>query len=165
MLQSDDLHFTDDREKYAARSESTGKLVYTPALYLPSRVKPLCEKLQALATSANEVNVLNPVTAFSRLHGVRGKFFEIEPTCRAELEECLRRLAEPTEGAGALDLAWIQGFNSAAGMSASNSLNLAYSAVGEALDRKSAYSLACLSLYLSVVSIVATVVLGVMSLK
>lgn len=165
MPQSDDLEFTDDREKYEARSKDTGKLVYTPALYLPSRVKPLCEKLQALAASANEVNVLNPATAFSRLRALRGRFQEIEPTCRHELNECLRRLAEPTEGAGAIDLAWIQGFNSAAGMSASNSLNLAYSAVGEALDRKSAYSLACLSLYLSLISLVVTIVLGFMTLK
>ncbi len=154
--------FTDDRSEYT-RSGSDDAYIYTAALFLPSRVKPLCTELQALADQATEVNVLNPLTSFRRLHRIRETFTALLPQSRIQYDDCLKRLAAPVEGASGLDSGWIQGFTSAAGTSAILELSSSLSSVSETLDRKSAYSLACFSLYISVVSLVATGIFGWLS--
>ncbi len=165
MSTGEGTRFTDQRSDLESAKTPSGNLVYTAALYLPEKVKPLCEELRNLCASTNEISVLNPFSSFARLHALRKRFIEREPTYRAELEACLRKLAEPVEGTTALELGWIQGFTFAAGMAATNSLNLAMSSASEALDRKAAYALACFSLYVAGISLTATVVLGVSSLR
>jgi hypothetical protein len=51
------------------------------------------------------------------------------------------------------------------GIAALMELNSTFSSVAEALDRKSAYSMACFSLYVAVVSLSATVILGLLSIQ
>jgi hypothetical protein len=165
MTGTTSTRFTDDRTEYDQRHESGEHLTYTAALHLPIRVRPLCERLQQLAATANAVNVLNPLSSYRRLSRVRRELESCSTEYHASTRDCLTRLAEPVEGTTAADLAWIQGFTMANGIAALMELNSTFSSVAEALDRKSAYSMACFSLYVAVVSLSATVILGLLSIQ
>lgn len=165
MTDADTTKFTTSREEYEARDKGGERVVYAAALHLPSEVRPLCEELRNLALDANSVNVLNPIAAFLKLRAIRTRFLSREPALRVHLESCMSKLGEPVEGSTVLEMGWIQGFTFAAGMSAVSQLNFAISTASETLDRKSAYAMACFSLYVAGVSLVATVALGIMSLN
>lgn len=165
MAESQATRFATTREEYESGKGGKDLVVYTAALHLPSTVKPMCAELAEISNAASNVSIFNPFTSFLRLRVLRQKFLVREPVFRAELEACLKKLAEPVEGSTALEMGWIQGFTLAAGISAVLQLNLALSTASETLDRKAAYTLACFSLYIAVVSLIATVVLGALSLK
>lgn len=164
---SDDgtIEFATTRADYEARRATKHNVAYTAALHLPHDVAPLCAELRELAARASSVNVLRPFSSFKLLGQIRSTYVEKLPHVQSLHASCIEKLAEATEGASALDLGWIQGMTTAAGLSALSNLTSANSSVGETLDRKSAYAMACFSLYVSGVSLVATVVLGVLSLK
>lgn len=156
--------FTDDREKYERTCGGEDYVAYTAALFLPSRVKPLCERLQSLGAVANTVNVLRPLASYQKLRAIRKEFDALAAEYRTQHDDCLSRLAQPVEGASGLDSGWIQGFTTAAGTSAVLQLSSAYSAVGEALVRKSAYAMACFSLYVAMISLIISITFGWLSL-
>lgn len=160
-----ETRFTDDREEYERTRGGEAYVAYTAALFLPSRVKPLCERLQSLAAVANTINVLRPVASYRKLQAIRKEFDALSPEYQRQHDDCLSRLAQPVEGASGLDSGWIQGFTTAAGTSAVLRLSSAYSSVGEALDRKSAYAMACFSLYVAMVSLVISIIFGWLSFK
>jgi hypothetical protein len=165
MSDTQTIEFATTKAKYDAARAANRHVVYTAALHLPQELAPLCSELRALAASANSVNVLRPFSSFRLLKELRATYALKQPTIQAAHASCIQKLAEPVEGVSAIDLAWIQGITSAAGISALSNLTSAASSASEALDRKSAYAMACFSLYVSVTSLVATVVLGVMSLS
>ena len=165
MAEVPPIAFTDSREDYEAPRAPGVTLVYTSGLHLPQRVRPLCEELRQLAATAQVVNVLEPVSAFFKLRTIRRQWEKRQPAVQSELASCIKRMSEPVEGAPAIDLGWIQGFTFAAGMSAFTELNTSMSAVSETLDRKAAYSMACFSLYIALISFVVSVVLGLLSIK
>jgi len=160
-----ETRITDDRTEYERKRGDKVCVVYAAALYLPSRVGSLCERLRSLANAANAVNILEPVSSYRRLRAIRSEFDALATEYRTQYDDCLSRLAEPVEGASGIDSGWIQGFTTAAGTSAILQLSSAYSSIGETLDRKSAYAVACFSLYVAIVSLVLTVVFGWLSLK
>jgi hypothetical protein len=152
--------FTDDRAEFE-RERADGKtVIYTAALHLPQAVHSLSEGLRSLAQHANSVNVLRPIRAYRRLAAVRENLDRLSPQYHAQLAHCQKRLAEPVEGASEIDFGFIQGVTTAIGTSALFELTNAYSSGSEALDRKSAYAMACFSLYIALISLV----LGVVSL-
>lgn len=158
------LRFEAEREAYEHALANKENVVYTAALYLPHAVKPLCEQLLGLAAQAESVNVLNPISTYYSLNKLRAKLTELTPKYQQHYSDCLNRLAQPVEGVAALDIAWVQGFTSANGTAAILELNSAFKSVAEALDRKAAYAIACFSLYIATISLVATTVFGWLSL-
>ena len=161
---SSGLRFTDDRAEYDRARERCENIAYTAALYLSAKVKPLSNQLRQLADSANEINVLNPISSYRRLKSIRNGLNACLADYKSQMQDCLSRLAQPVEGASALDIAWIQGFTATNGIVAIAELQSAHSSVAEVLDRKSAYAMACSSMYIAVMSLGATVILGVLSL-
>lgn len=153
MADTDSTRFVNDRSEYEQALETGERVVYTAALHLPYEVKTMCQELRALAASADRVNILNPFSSYFRLRSIRKKYLIKEPEFRAQLQDCFVKLAQPVEGSTALELGFLQGVTLATGLSALLELNSSMSAVSEALDRKSAYSLACFSLYVSIVSL------------
>jgi len=165
MNTKETLRFTVNRDEYERASANGETVAYTAALHLPGTVRPLCEELRVVSSAVESVNILNPISSYRSLRVARQKFFALSPKYRDQLTDCLKRLAEPVEGATALDMAWIQGFTTANGISAFLELTSTFSSVSESLDRKAAYSLACFALYVSVISLTATVVFGWLSLR
>jgi hypothetical protein len=162
-----DTRFTDDSEEYerAEGDTQTKSVAYTAALFLPHRVGPLCNALRVLAKDANAANVLNSISSYWCLRAIRSKFVALAAEYQTQYDDCLRRLAEPVQGVSAIDGGWVQGFTTAAGTAAILELSRAESDVSEALDRKSAYAVACFSLYIAVLSLLLTVAFGWLSLK
>jgi hypothetical protein len=165
MVEDASIEFATTRDDYEARRKTKRGIVYAAALHLPQDVAPLCAELRELTARAISVNVLFPLSSFKLLRQIRSSYAEKAKRVQSLHASCIEKLAEPTEGAAAIDLAWIQGITTAAGLSALSNLTSADSSVGEALDRKSAYVMACFSLYVSGISLIATVVLGVLSLR
>ena len=157
--------FATERSDYEARRRTGETVVLAPALHMPSKVRGVAAAYRALATQANSITVLNPLAAARVLPNLRMRFDAGYAEADELLKECIARMSEPTEGTTASDLAWIQGFTFAAGLSAFTDLQSAVAAASEALDRKAAYSIASFSLYVAIVSLIATVVLGLLSLR
>jgi len=156
METNTDLRFETEREAYERARANKENVAYTAALHLPHTVKPLCEQLLGLAAQAESVNILIPVSAYYSLSKLRSELAELTPKYQQHYSDCLDRLAKPVEGVAALDIAWVQGFTSANGTAAILELSSAFRSVAEALDRKAAYAIACFSLYIATISLVAT---------
>jgi hypothetical protein len=127
MAESQSTRFATTREEYEAGQGGKDLVVYAAALHLPSTIKPMCAELDEISSAASSVSIFNPFTSFVRLRTLRAKFLAREPNFRAELNACLKKLAEPVEGSTALEMGWIQGFTLAAGTSAVLQLSLAIS--------------------------------------
>jgi hypothetical protein len=157
-------HFVFDRAEYERAPKGAG-VAYAPALCLPDRVAPLATELEGLAASLSGVSVLRSMHAYRRIAAIRKQFDSLQPRYQSCLADCHDRLSQPVEGAPSMDNAWLQGASTAMGISALTRLTSSASGVSETLDRKSAYALASFSLYIAIVSLVATVVFGWLSLK
>jgi hypothetical protein len=158
-------NFAKDDTDYKARRAAGESFVLAPALNLPNRVKPTVATLRQLASSIESVNPLNPLTSLSRLRRYRSQYLRAYPTADSLLEECITLLGRPVEGVSDIDFSYLQGMHVAGGMSAITSLQSAMSAVSEALDRKIAYAVASISMYVAVISLLATLILGILSLR
>ncbi len=165
MSTSRSTTFTTERAEYDARSAAGEMVVLAPALHLRHKVRDISNYFRAIATRAEGVNVLNTISSLRALRQLRVEYSAREQEAQTALGETVERLGEPVEGGTTLEMGWVQGFTLAAGLSAYTNLQSALTAASEALDRKSAYAIACFSLYVAVVSLVATLVLGIMSLK
>ncbi len=165
MSKEQPLSFETERDKFEARKANGENVAYTAALNLPRKVKPLCVRIQNEVSSLEAISPLNPLLTFKAITKVRRQFSDIAVSYNEAYADCLHRLAEPVEGAHGVDNAWVQGFTSANGNSAIFELTSSYSALSETLDRKSAYGLACFSLYVAMVSLVTTIVFGWLSIQ
>jgi len=137
---------------------------YVPTLYLDELVGPICSQLEKIISEAERGNVLRPVRAYRVLKRLHAELIGIQPSVQQALADCLRKMAEPVEGAPILDASWLQGWATASGFAAVTRLNVAFSTAGATLDRKTAYSLTAFSLYFAVVSFVVSCVFGFLSL-
>ncbi len=156
--------FAKDEADYKARREAGELVVFAPGINLPVIVKPTVTSLRQLARSIESVNPINPLSSLRELRRYRSRFVEAYPAAEAELNNCTESLGRPVEGASNLDFAFLQAMHSAGSTSAIASLQSAMSAVSEALDRKIAYAVASLSMYVAVISLLATLILGILSL-
>ena len=165
MSTSRSTSFTTDRAEYEAKSAAGETVLLAPALHLPYTVKDISDYYRAIATRAEGVGILNTIAALRELRRLRKEYSARDQEAQATLRDTVERLGEPVEGSSALEMGWVQGFTLAAGLAAYTNLQSAVTAASEALDRKSAYAIACFSLYVAVVSLAVTVILGIMSLK
>lgn len=150
------IPLTDNREDYDTRNKAGEEVIYAASIYMPSTVAPICKELQQLSADAESINPLNSLSSFFKLRSIRRKWRDGQQKFQSQLNSCVQLMGEPVEGASALDSGWIQGWNSAAGMSALTMLSTALSSVSNLLDRKTAYATACFSIYLALVSILIT---------
>ena len=148
---------TDNREDYDTRSEAGEEIIYAALIHMPNTVAPICRELQQLSADAESINCLNPVSSYFKLRSIRRKWQNGQQKFQSQLNSCIQLMGEPVEGASSLDSGWIQGWNSAAGISALTMLYTALSSVSGLLDRKTAYTMAYFSIYLVLVSILVTV--------
>ena len=164
MTQSDNYRFVVERSEYEA-ADKGARVAYAPALVLPDAVAPTAMKLEQIAASVAAINVLRPIHAFKLLKKARSELSAAQARYQACLADCHRRLGAPVEGAPVMDNSWFQGISTAMGLSAISRLTEANRSAAEVVDRKSAYALASVSMYVALVSLVATVVFGWLSLK
>ena len=165
MRTSHSTTFTTERAQYEEKSAAGETVVLAPALHLPHAVKDISDYYRTIATQAERVGILNTIVALRELRRLRRNYASRDQEAQATLRDTVDRLAEPVEGSSTLEMGWVQGFTLAAGLSAYTNLQSAVTAAGEAIDRKSAYAIACFSLYVAVISLTATLILGIMSLK
>lgn len=151
-------------ETVAEAEASAGAVIVVPSLHLIEKVGPLVEQLSNVAHSGESISVWRPIHAWWRLRNLRSQFETLTPRFREMITLCHERLAQPVERGSSMDNAWLQGYSTAVGTSATFQLQSAFQVVSEVLDRKAAYALAAFSLYIAVVSMVLTVAFGWLSL-
>ena len=156
--------FAKDEEDYAVRALAGESVILAAALNLPIAVKPTVTDLRALARAIESVNAMSPFASLRRLRKYRSQYLQLFPAADELLNRCVALLARPVEGSTAMDFSYIQGMHVAGGLAAITGLQSAMSAVSEALDRKIAYAVASASMYVAVVSLITTLVLGLLSL-
>jgi hypothetical protein len=147
------LRIVASEEEASARE---GPTVVVPTLQFPEKTTPLVQTLNSLTREAECISVWRPLRAFWRLHRLRRRFNVERDEASRTLEHCYARLREPVEGATTIDSGWIQSLSMAIGTSALFQLQSALQHAGEVFDRKSAYSLAFLSLYIAITTSVLT---------
>ena len=144
-----EYEFTDNLDE----AKNRGK-VYIPTLNVDTLVAPLCSILEKIDSEAERVNVFEPFCSYLTLRRLRRELLAHQTQFRDLMTNCLRKLADISEGAPSNDTAWYQGWSVALGMSAVTRLNLSFASASAAIDRKAAYAIAIFSLYVAVISII-----------
>ena len=142
-----------------------GAAIIVPTLRLNDAIDPFVREISALAQSGEAISVWRPIHSTVQLRALRAKFEAAVPRYRELLALCHERLSEPVERGSSMNNAWLQGYATALGTSALFRLQSAHQSLGEVIDRKAAYALAAISLYIAIVSLVLSVVFGWLSLK
>ena len=126
--------------------------IVVPTLRLEAQIAPVIAKLASLAQRAEAISVWRPFHGVRALSSHRVEFVALSPDHREAVALCHRRMREPVGGGSSIDNAWFQGFSAALGTSALFQLQSTYQSAGEVLDRKAAYALAAISLYVAALS-------------
>ena len=142
-----------------------GHAIVVATLRLNEIVQPIARELSALAQRAESILIWRGVHATRALKGHRQEFAALARQYNEAISLCHARMGEPVGGGSSIDNAWFQSFSVALGTSALFQLQSTYQATGEILDRKAAYTLAAISLYIAVFSMVLTSVFGWLSLR
>ena len=136
-------------------SVGQGDAVVVPTLQLPEKTTPLIQSLNSLTREAESISVWRPLQAFWRIHRLRRRFDAERDEATETLEHCYDRLRAPIQGA-TIESGRFQSLSMVIGASALLQLQSALQRAGEVFDRKSAYSLAFLSLYVVITTSVLT---------
>jgi len=136
-----------------------------PTLEIEQAVAPLCKEILEVASQAEAANILNPVTTFWRLKKVSRQRERLRPRYDAVVADCHGRLVEPVTGGPGFMLGWAQVWATAKGTSALLKLQSTWAELQAIIDRKYAYTFGVLSLYVAVISLIATFLLPVLSGK
>ena len=89
----------------------------------------------------------------------------MQPAHDMILSDWFARLAEPVEGGSHTENSWLQGYSTAEGLSAIFQLLSCRQSASEVVDRKAAYSMAIFSLYIAVISLILSVIFGLLTLR
>ena len=152
-----------ETEQEAKSYENSSVIV--PTLRLEEKISPAVSLLASLTLRAEKVSIWRPFHATRALSSLRAELDAITNQYKEAVDLCHARMRAPVGGGSSMDNAWFQGFSTALGTSALFQLQSTYQSAGEVLDRKAAYALAAISLYVAVLSMVLTVVFGWLSLK
>ncbi len=147
------------------KTDCATKAIVVPTLRLDQYIEPTATALNSLAHQIESISVWNPFGAFFSHKKYQTQFETFKQKYIESVDHCHKRMRDPVEGGNGIDNAWMQGFSTSLGTSALIQLQSTYQNVNESLDRKAAYSLAAISLYISIISIVLTIVFGWLSLK
>lgn len=152
-------------ETEAEAKSQQSQAIVVPTLRIDEQIAPVVSKLAALTQRAEVISIWRPLHATSALRAHRAELGALSSQYNDAVTLCHLRMREPVGGGSSMDNAWLQGFSTALGTSALFQLQSTFQSAGEVLDRKAAYALAAISLYVAVLSMVLTVAFGWLSLK
>ena len=152
-------------ETEAEAKSHQSQAIVVPTLRLDEQITPVISKLAELAQRAEVISIWRPLHATRALKLHRTELEALSLQYKEAVTLCHLRMRELVAGGSSMDNAWFQGFSTALGTSAIFQLQSTFHSASEVLDRKAAYSLAAISLYVAVLSMILTVVFGWLSLK
>lgn len=134
-----------------------------PTLTVEERHRPLAESIRALASQTDNINVLRPIHAAINIRTITRQRRNLETPYKTAIEDVLGRTAQPVSGPG-FAMATSQSWSVALGLTTFFRLNSDWNHLGAALDRKMAFATASFSLYVALISLLATTTFGWLSL-
>jgi len=144
-------------------SETQGTPTNPPAAGLVSRAESLAGEINELAGSVESINVFNPISSFNRLAQANKTRATLRPQVKEMLGESLGMMRARYSGPG-IALATIQTQSLGESLAATLLIQNQWQRLVGAVDRKSAFTVAVISIYISVTSLVVTACFGVASL-
>lgn len=138
--------------------------IIIPALNIRAETVALHGEMARLVQEAESIHHLNPFSAFRSLRRLTRRRSELANQYDSQMAKCLDVTASAVSGPGMI-MGFAQTYNTALGLAALSQLRDTWSDMRAVLDRKWAYAVAAFSIYVAAASLVATVVLGLLSLK
>lgn len=132
-------------------------------LGLVSRAESLASEINELAASVESINVLNPVGSLFRLTHADKQRAALRPKVKTMLGESLGSMRATNSGPGFAPVA-MQTLSLGEGLIATLLIQNQWQRLTSSIDRKSAFSVAVVSIYVSIVSLVVTACFGVLTL-
>ncbi len=145
-----------------AKSDKDSILV--PNLDIDKVVNPISQKLGEIQLIAEKINVWRPLHAFKSIRNVKREQQKYVEIYTKIIDQIFKNLNEPVQGASGIDAGWLQTWSTSRGLAGLIRLQSTWSQVNELTDRKTAYSVACFSIYIALISLIVTSIFGVLSL-
>ena len=139
--------------------------VSVPGHGLVEEAEALANEINAVSAEADLISLINPLRGYRQLKAIEKQRAELRPRLAKKLGEALSAMRTPVNGApGFAGAAMFQSLSLGQSLAASLLLQMQWQRLVGTCDRKAAFLVAVASVYLSVVSLVLSVVFGVASL-
>lgn len=137
--------------------------IVIPALNIEKGIESICSELISLSIAAEAVTVWNSVKVISLLPRIRKKHIGLRNEYEKKIVYCHEKLTSTVTGPG-ITMAFMQTWNTSLSLSAILKLQHHFTELGQIIDRKYSYSMAIFALYIAIISLIATVSLGILTL-
>jgi hypothetical protein len=134
--------------------------IQVPGLGLVEQAEPLALRVNELRATVDLVNVLSPL-ALVRLHKHIQAKAALSPQVAAQLGKSLGAMRSPVQGVAA---GMFQAWSLGQALAATTLLDRQWQQLCSSIDRKAAYAVAVLSMYLALISVTVTVGFGIATL-
>jgi len=141
-----------------SEKKANGEII-VPTLNIEKTIDPLCTELRELNHEAEAINIFNPFNAL-KLRRLSTQKERLQSKYEKEIADCYDCLREPVSGPGST-MAFVQAWSTAKGISAILKLQNIWHELGAVLDRKYAYMFAILAIYVSILSVLLTLIFGI----
>jgi hypothetical protein len=138
--------------------------IRVPGLGLVERAEPLAKEITDLAQLVDHVNVLNPFCSFVTLRRLDEARATLAPRVRTMLGESLGALRSPVNDAPGGMTGYLQAWSVGQALAATLLVQGQWERLVGGIDRKSAFTVAVFSIYISVVALLVTVGFGIATL-
>ena len=136
----------------------------SPGHGLLKRTEPLAQELGRLGLDADAIAILNPVVGILQYRRLAAAKSAIRPRVAALLGEATGAIGGTVDGAPGAMAGFFQAQSLGEALAATLQLQNQWQRFSGTLDRKAAFLVAALSIYISCVSLVATVCFGALTL-
>jgi hypothetical protein len=137
------------------------KAITVPCLHLNEKIQPICDKLIELTKKADNINIVNPFSCWSRINKIRKSIHKLEQEFNQTLCYCHKMLETSVEGGPAILLGEIATWSNGIGISSILKLQNLWNGLAATVDRKTAYCFSTTSFYIAVFSILITVITSI----
>ena len=138
--------------------------IIVPGMNSPELIDPICKNLDALYKGAEAISIWRPFRAYWRVQQIRRQQQDLTKNYSSTLGQVYQRMGEPVEEA-ASEASWLQIWAAARGLASAAKLQSSWQQLDSVIDRKSAYAIACFSIYIAIASMVLTTVFGFLSIN
>jgi hypothetical protein len=139
--------------------------IQVPGHGLVEEVEPLAQEVTALAREIESVNVINPFAAFIRLRRLETSRSELAKKVGEKLSKSLGALRSPVNNAPGGMAGYFQALSVGQSLTATLILQGQWQRLVSSFDRKSAFTVASISIYISIVALLVTIGFGIATLS
>ena len=135
-----------------------------PTLKVEEVHRTLADSIRSLVAQSEGINVLRPIHAATQIRSVAQRKRDIQAQYNQAISDILARTAKPVSGPG-FAMGMAQSWSLALGLTTFFRLTSDWNHLGAVVDRKTAFAVASSSVYVALISLIATTTFGWLSLS